>query len=136
MSIENRIETLTVALVELTETVQHLQQQMAHGQELQQQATTPAPEEKAQPEKPVKKAAKKEAPQEKPANAEPETEQPTGITHDQLQSECIKKVRETGGDWFKYKLQDVLKEHGVKTISQLPQEALDPVYAVLLKESK
>lgn len=135
MTIEKRIETLTVALMDLTETVRDLQQQMANGQGAQEQTSTASTEE----EKPkVAKAAKKPAKKEPDAQAEPdpEAEQPSGITHDQLQSECIKKVRETGGDWFKFKLQDLLRERGVKTISQLPADALEPVHKALFEEDK
>lgn len=130
MTLEQRIEALTVALVELTETVRDLQTSMGDNAHVQNTTQRDAGNNEPAPESPVDNEPQPVS--EQPANEKEEDQ----LTREELQSECIKKVRETDGDSFKHKIQQVLKEYNVKTIKHLPDDAVEPVWQRLFGGNK
>lgn len=107
--LETEIKALTQAVKLLTERLDSLTSVAAAPTAPDAVEPTPAPE-------PVKP---------EPAEAEPSTK--TVVTKDALQSWALKMVRDDKN--FKGKLMSALSDHGVKTISQLPDN--DAAEAVL-----
>ena len=106
MNIEQRLELLTAAIVDLTETIRE-----AHGLD------APAGEDTNSGK--VQLRAVSEQP------SEPDTSVP-GISKDDLQSKCIARSRERSD--FKGVIQTELKKYGAKTISQLPDDKVQVVH--------
>ncbi len=117
MNIEQRLELLTAAIVDLTETIRQ-----AHNMAADEGAAS-------EPATNAQKVAKRAEPEAEPEQpTEPQAEQPS-VTKEQLQNLCIETVR--NDKTFKDKVQAELKKHGVKTISQLPDDAVASVHGNL-----
>jgi len=113
MNIEQRLELLTAAIVDLNETIREV-----NGLDAPASEDTNAGK--------VQSRAEPEQPPEVEAGVEQEAQTAIGgISKDDLQSKCIAQVREKGD--FKKQIQAELKQYGVKTISQLPDDKVQVV---------